>query len=117
MNEQERLLKFLDEINYTKNRLETEMKWGKGFINKMNRLTEERLNALCFKFPELSKEWLVNGTGEMKNIIREEQPKETETPTDTSKLLEIIAAQQKTIDRLNEQLIEFYKCFTKSDNK
>ena len=62
----ERLLTFIASKNISARKFETITGLSNGYINNLKRSpTAEKLEKIFYKFPELSKQWLLTGEGQM----------------------------------------------------
>ena len=62
----ERLVKFLAYLGIGQTKFEEKAGLSRGFVNTLkNNLTVKSLNKIILTYPELNKDWLLNGDGEM----------------------------------------------------
>ena len=62
----ERLMKFIKYNNYSQKRFEEAVGLSNGYVNNIRRsITEDKLQLIALKFPELNKSWLLTGEGSM----------------------------------------------------
>lgn len=87
MNQQERLLQFIEKMNISRAEFERRSGLANGYVKKLKgSLGEEKLNDVLTAFPNLSKVWLLTGEGDMLNDNK--RMSLTEEQKDTSELSE-----------------------------
>lgn len=66
MDIKDRLLQFVKYIGYSDARFEREAELSNGFLKKTNaKMRKTSIDSILAHFPQLSREWLINGSGEM----------------------------------------------------
>jgi hypothetical protein len=65
----ERLIKFLAHLGVGQNKFEEEVGLSRGFVNKIgDSIREKSMKKILSKHPELNKNWLLTGEGEMLKV-------------------------------------------------
>ena len=116
----ERLISFIEAKSLTKSGFEKMCGLSNGYINNFKgNLGSEKLEAILTAFPELSREWLLFGNGEM--LVGEVPAKSHDLPVPSAvagesvtiprevfeqitKLTETVLSQQRTIEVLTNEI-------------
>lgn len=114
MGVKERLLDFITSKNLTVAEFERICGLSNGYVSKIKNTVGFRiLSDITRVFPELDKDWLMNGEGEMlkSSVIQQNQNGDnihgesvTVHKSETDKLLETIAACHEIIKKKDEQI-------------
>ena len=114
----ERLISFIEAKSLTKSGFEKKCGLSNGYINNFKgNLGSEKLEAILTTFPELSREWLLFGDGDMllSVVPAEKLPAPTVTVGESvtiprevfeqiTKLTETVLSQQRTIETLTNEI-------------
>ena len=107
----DRLIQFIDSQHLSVRKFETLCGLTIGYVNAMRKgLGDEKLNMVLSTFPQLNREWLLYGEGEMiKNNTHSTQPSldnELMILKEQVKLLNDIIAQKEKLIQQKDILIE-----------
>ena len=113
MNTKERLIEFINSKGIAISKFEKECGMSNGYISSMRKgLGEKKLNNVLNKYPELNREWLLYGEGEMLNQnmqigdgtnIAGDKNSVNESRT-VEMFLKEIAAQRRLAEKKDEQI-------------
>lgn len=116
MNVKERINIFIEYKGIPIKKFEEKCGLSNGYISSMRKsFGEEKLNNVLKEFPELNREWLLYGEGEMlkSSVSIENGDGSTQiigdgnhvgTPSTLDKALDEIAAQRKLVEKSQEQI-------------
>jgi transcriptional regulator with XRE-family HTH domain len=116
MNVKERIYFFVKAKGITIKKFEEDSQLSNGYVSSMRKsLGEEKLNNVLKAFPELNRDWLLYGEGEMlkSSVNIENGDGSTQVigdgnhitaPSTLDKALDEIAAQRKLVEKSQEQI-------------
>lgn len=116
MNVKERIYFFVKAKGITIKKFEEDSQLSNGYVSSMRKsLGDEKLNNVLKAFPELNRDWLLYGEGEMlKSPVQEIKGdnntqvigdgNHVSTPSTLDKALDEIAAQRKLVEKSQEQI-------------
>ena len=116
MNVKERINVFIEYKGIPIKKFEEKCGLSNGYISSMRKgFGEEKLNNVLKEFPELNREWLLYGEGEMlKSSVQEARGdnntqvigdgNNVNTPSALDKALDEIAAQRRLVEKSQEQI-------------
>lgn len=118
MNVKERIYFFVKAKGITIKKFEEDSQLSNGYVSSMRKsLGDEKLNNVLKAFPELNRDWLLYGEGEMlkSSVSIENGDNSTQvigdgnhvsTPSTLDKALDEIAAQRKLVEKSQELIQE-----------
>ena len=116
MNVKERIYFFVKAKGITIKKFEEDSQLSNGYVSSMRKsLGEEKLNNVLKAFPELNRDWLLYGEGEMlkSSVNIENGDNSTQVigdgnhvsaPSTLDKALDEIAAQRRLVEKAQEQM-------------
>lgn len=126
MNTKERLIEFIDYLNIPISKFEKECDMSNGYISSMRKgLGSQKLNNVLNKYPELNREWLLYGEGEMinqniqtgdgTNIVGDKN--NVNDGNALALAINEISAQRRLVEKCQEQIDRLIKIIEKSTEK
>jgi len=126
MNTKERLIEFIDYLNIPISKFEKECDMSNGYISSMRKgLGSQKLNNVLNKYPELNREWLLYGEGEMinqniqtgdgTNIVGDKN--NVNDGNALALAINEISAQRRLVEKSQEQIDRLIKIIEKSTEK
>lgn len=116
MNIKDRILEFIQRENLSKSSFERQCGFSNGYINSIKGgMGVDKLERILREYPVLSREWLLNGTGEMyvsdreiSKVIEEDTLDGTKSfqllSSITKSLINEISAQRRVTEKAQEQI-------------